>query len=87
MSASWPASSLFTDIAGGPARIPNQPNDPDGIPGEAMISRARFAIVNNEFRMVEQSFEVDDVAMGGKLSPTRELEPQTIGKCKSKADP
>jgi hypothetical protein len=32
MSASRPASSLFTDIAGGPARIP----------GEAMLSRARF---------------------------------------------
>ena len=53
MSASRPASSLFTDIAGGPARIQNQPNDPDRILGEAMFSSARFAIANNEFRMVE----------------------------------
>jgi hypothetical protein len=53
MSASRPASSLFTDIAGEPARIQNQPNDLDRIPGEAMLSSARFAIANNEFRMVE----------------------------------
>jgi hypothetical protein len=53
MSASRPASSLFTDIAGGPAGIPNQPNNPDRIPEEAMLNRARLAISNDEFRMVE----------------------------------
>ena len=53
MSASRPGSSLFTDIARGPARIPNQPNDPDRIPGEAMISRARFVISSEKFRMIK----------------------------------
>jgi hypothetical protein len=52
MSASRPASSLFTDIAK-PARSPNQPNSPDTIPGEAMLSRARFANSNERSRMVE----------------------------------
>jgi hypothetical protein len=53
MSASRPASSLFPDIARRPARTPNQPNGPNRIPGEAMLSRARFAILNEESRMVE----------------------------------
>jgi hypothetical protein len=52
MSASRPASSLFTDIAR-PARTPNQPNGPDRIPGEVILSRATFAIPNEGSRMAE----------------------------------
>lgn len=71
MSASRPASSLSTDIEGG---IPNQPNDPDRIPEEAMLSRARFAIANNEFRMVELGNDCSNhlklmISQWGELSP------------------
>ena len=31
--------------------------------------------------------EADDVAMGNSPPLTRELEPEAIGECKSKADP